>query len=225
MIIAGIPAHNEAAHIKAVILGAKVAVDRVLVLDDGSSDDTAAIAREAGAQVIIHQQNRGYGGAISSLFQAALEAGAEALITLDGDGQHDPSDLPEVLAPVMGGQADLVIGSRFLGKANNVPRYRRFGIDVITFLYNVGHPPPISDAQSGMRCFSRGVLEALQLHDPGMGLSVEVLIKARNRGFKMVEVPISCRYHGEGSSLHPVRHGVGVAWKVLEHRLRDRAGR
>jgi hypothetical protein len=105
-----------------------------------------------------------------------------------------------------------------------VPRYRKFGIDVITFLYNVGANVAVSDAQSGFRAYRREVLDAVSLSETGMGVSVEVLVQARARHFRLMEVPISCVYHSEGHSMNPVVHGVGVAFMVVKHRLKSHWG-
>jgi hypothetical protein len=148
----------------------------------------------------------------------ATANGAEVLVTLDGDGQHDPDEVPDVLQPLLTREADLVIGSRFMGKSNNVPRYRKFGIDVITFLYNFGSPMRISDGQSGFRAYRKEVLNSLELTETGMGVSVQTLIQARRRGYRIAEVPISCKYHAAGSTLNPVSHGVGVALTVVKLR-------
>ena len=220
-VLAGIPCYNEAAFIADMIPRIQRYVDQVVVVDDGSTDETSQLAEESGATVVRHDTNKGYGEAIRSCFQAAQENGADVLVTLDGDGQHDPEELPEVLEPVVSGEADLVIGSRFLGKHTNVPRYRKFGIDVITFLYNIGSQVKVSDAQSGFRAYGREALDGLSLKDRGMGISVEVLVKARRQGYRIKEVPITCTYHDAGSSLNPVRHGVGVALTVVKHRLQS----
>jgi glycosyltransferase involved in cell wall biosynthesis len=145
---------------------------------------------------------------------------ADVVVTLDGDGQHNPDEIPEVVSPVLSGEADLVIGSRFMGRYNNVAAYRRFGINVITFLYNMGSSAKITDGQSCFRAYGRRALEVLNITEDGFGFSVETLIQARRAGLRIREVPISCVYHEESHSLNPVIHGVGVAWKVVEHRLR-----
>jgi len=218
-IVAAIPCYNEEQFISGVVCKASQYVDLVIVVDDGSSDQTAEVAAAAGALVVRHEVNRGYGEAIRSCFRAALDNDADVLVTIDGDGQHNADELPNVLQPILAGDADLVIGNRFMGKATNVPRYRKFGIDVITFLYNFGAKVCISDAQSGFRAYRRAVLNAVELTERGMGVSVQILIQARRKGYSIKEVPISCRYHSAGSTLNPVRHGVGVALTVVKLRL------
>lgn len=218
-IVAAIPCFNTEATIADVVIKAKKHVDRVLVIDDGSTDDTAAIAKKAGAMVVSHDVNRGYGGAIRSCFKVALEGGASVLVTLDGDGQHNPADIECVIAPILNGDADVVIGSRFIEEKGNMPRYRRFGIKLITALFNLGASTKIGDAQSGFRAYSGRVLEALFLKEEGMGVSMEILFKARAAGFRFAEAPVSCLYHEGGSTMNPLIHGISVALSVVRIRL------
>jgi glycosyltransferase involved in cell wall biosynthesis len=217
-IIAVIPCLNEAAFINDIVVKALKHVDRVFVVDDGSSDRTAEVARQAGAEVIRHGKRRGAGAATRSGFQAALKEGANIVVTLDGDGQHDASEIPAVIAPLLKEEADLAIGSRFLKRDTNMPPYRNLGIDVITWLYNVGSQYKISDSQSCFRCYSRRLLETVEITREDFGFSIEVLVKARKQGLKIVEVPASCYYHAESSTLDPITHGLGVAWSVLQLR-------
>jgi glycosyltransferase involved in cell wall biosynthesis len=188
------------------------------VVDDGSTDRTAEVAEAAGATVIRHPTNRGPGAAYRTCFQASRERGAGVLITLDGDEQHDPDELPRLLSPLLDGQADLVIGSRFL-EPYEIARYRKFGIDVITFLCNFGSKVKVVDAQSCYRGYSKRALENLRITEDGFGFSVELLVQARRRGLSILEVPISCIYHEASHSMNPVLHGVGVALMVVKHRV------
>ncbi|HEY76496.1 MAG TPA: glycosyltransferase [Thermoflexia bacterium] len=220
VVVAAIPCYNEARFIGDVVRRAREHVDAVVVVDDGSTDGTAEAARAAGAQVVRHEANRGPGAAARTCLEVGREMRADVVVTLDGDGQHNPDEIPEVVSPVLSGEADLVIGSRFMGRYNNVAAYRRFGINVITFLYNMGSSAKITDGQSCFRAYGRRALEVLNITEDGFGFSVETLIQARRAGLRIREVPISCVYHEESHSLNPVIHGVGVAWKVVEHRLR-----
>ncbi|MBN1137156.1 MAG: glycosyltransferase family 2 protein [Anaerolineae bacterium] len=217
-VVVAIPCYNEAHFIADVVRRARAHADVVVVVDDGSNDDTVARAREAGAHVVEHGANRGPGAAARSCLQAGRDLDADVLVTLDGDGQHNPDEIPDVIAPVLTGEADLVIGSRFLGRANNVAAYRRFGINVITWLYNVGAKVQISDGQSCFRAYSRRALETLTITEPGFGFSVETLVQARSAGLRLQERSISCLYHAESHSMNPVVHGVGVALMVVKHR-------
>ena len=224
-IIAAIPCLDEEQFISDIVTKTRRYVDKVIVVDDGSTDNTSEVAKTAGAEVIRHERRRGAGAATRSAFEAAKSYDADVLVTLDGDGQHNPDDIPRVLAPVLNGEADLVVGSRFLHppQRTNIRRYRKFGIDVITWLYNFGSKIKVFDSQSCFRAHSRRLLEAVDVAESGFGFSVEVLIKARRKGFVIAEVPISCVYHSQGSSLNPVAHGLGVAFSVIRLRLRNEA--
>lgn len=217
-VIIAIPCYNEADFIAGIVRKARVHADHVIVVDDGSTDGTAQAAEAAGADVVRHPTNLGPGAAARSCFEAARRLDADVLVTLDGDGQHDPDEIPDVLAPVLRGEAGLVIGSRFLGKPNNVAAYRKFGIDVITFLYNFGARGRITDGQSCFRAYSREALQALRITEDGFGFSVETLVQARRAGLRIHETSISCLYHEASHSANPVLHGVGVALMVLKHR-------
>jgi glycosyltransferase involved in cell wall biosynthesis len=180
-IIAGIPAYNEEKTIAEVVLKAGVHVGKVLVCDDGSKDTTQIVARKNGAHVVEHEKNMGYGATMQTIFRKARELGADVLVTFDGDGQHDPDEIPELVKPVLEGKADIVIGSRFIkGARINVPLYRRMGILVITLLAKFFSGYPISDAQSGFRAYSRNALEELELTELGWGSSVEVFFRAHD---------------------------------------------
>ncbi len=219
-VLAGIPCHNEAQFIADIVTEAKAHVGQVVVVDDGSTDNTAQIAESAGASVVRHAANEGPGLAYQRCLEAARAQDADVLVTLDGDGQHDPRELPRLLEPLLAAEADLVIGSRFLGEYE-IPRYRKFGIDVITWLYNLGASVQVTDSQSCYRGYSRRALDSLLVTEAGFGFSVEVLEQAREKGLVIREVPVSCIYHSASHSMNPVLHGVGVALMVLKHRFRS----
>jgi len=220
-ILAAIPCFNEEATIGSVVIKAKRHVDEVLVIDDGSVDDTARIAQEAGAKVIKHGGNKGYGAAIQSCFRYAKENNFDAMVILDGDGQHNADEIPHVLEPILDGTADISVGSRFLEEKHKekVPLYRRFGIAVITWFTNLGSGKSrrVVDAQSGFRAYSRRAIEKIDPKDEGMGVSAEILLQARKRKLKIKEVPVSCRYDVEGSTEGPVRHGLSVLLSILHY--------
>ncbi len=219
-IIAIIPCLDEANFIGDVVSSAAKFVDTVIVIDDGSKDDTARVARNAGAEVISHPGRRGAGAATRTGFETALRYGADIVVTLDGDGQHDPSEIPVLVQPLMEGKADITIGSRFLREAT-VSRYRKFGIDVITWLYNVGHKSKIDDAQSGFRAYNKKALSRINITYAGFGFSIETLVQARKHGLIISEAPVSCIYHGSGSTEHPIKHGLNVAFSVLKIRAEE----
>ena len=213
-IVAAIPAYNEAATIGSVVLKARQFASEVVVIDDGSTDDTANTAALAGAQVIRHHVNRGYGAAIRTCLGHARDNGADILVILDGDGRHRPELIPVVVAPVAKGEADVSIGSRFLNSQTygTVPRYRRFGISVITRLTNLGthHNRKVRDAQSGFRAYSRAAIEALDPLETNMGASTEILWEADRKGLRIAEVAIEVDYSRNRGSPGPIQHGLSV---------------
>ncbi len=219
-VVAAIPCHNEEQFIGDIVRSAQEYVSQVVVVDDGSSDRTIDAAVEAGAMVVRHGTNKGPGEAYKSCFEAARSLKADVLITLDGDGQHLPDELPRLLHPFLSEEADLVIGSRFL-KDYDIPRYRKVGIDVITWLYNLGSGVKVVDAQSCYRGYNRKALDTLRITESGFGFSVELLVQARNSDLVIHEVPVSCIYHPGSHSMNPVLHGVGVALMVIKHRLKS----
>lgn len=223
--IAAIPAYNVSQFIADVVSKANKHVAEVVVVDDGSTDGTELVARAAGAAVVKHKINQGAGAATRSCFEVALRKRADVLVTLDGDGQHNGEEIPTVVAPILDGKADLVIGSRFLDKQSQIPRYRKFGIDIITWLYNFAAKVKVSDAQSCYRAYSKKALVTLNITEKGFGFSVQVLIQARQRGLVITEVPIYCVYHEGSHSLNPVVHGLGVAFCVIKFRLQSLVNR
>ena len=216
-ITVGIPAYNEEKNIAKIIVKLKKMVDQILVCDDGSTDSTCAIAESLGAIVIKHPKNLGYGSAIQSIFLKAREINAEVLVTIDADGQHKIEDVKKVIKPIVDGQADISIGSRFLEEGDNSPKYRKLGIKIITKVTNSSLSEKITDAQSGFRAYNNKVLQSLTPSDSGMGISTEILIKSSNLGFKIAEVPTEIQYEGETSSQNPVSHGTEVLMSTLKY--------
>lgn len=219
-VIAVIPCLNEERFIRDVVTRAIKYVDKVIVVDDGSTDGTAIAARDTGAEVISHKTRQGAGAATRTGFKAATEAGADVVVTVDGDGQHNPDEIPRLIQPVLARKAALVIGSRFLC-AVKVPLHRKFGIDIITWLYNAGHKDKIVDGQSGFRAYSRKALEVIKITYPGFGFSIQTLVQVRNCNLPICEVPVSCIYHDAGSTQDPFTHGLSVAWAVVKIRMNE----
>jgi len=221
-ILAGIPAYNEEKTIAEVVLKAGCHVGKVLVCDDGSKDRTQMIARKNGAHVLEHEKNMGYGATMQTLFGKARELDADVLVVFDGDGQHDPDEIPELVKPVLEGRADIVIGSRFINGARmNVPLYRRMGILLITLLTKIFSGYAISDAQSGFRAFNRKALEELKITDCGWGSSVEVFFRAHDVGLRIVEVPVDCDYedYPKASKHEPLRQGISIVVSIISHAI------
>ena len=216
-ITVGIPAYNEEKNIAKIIVELKKVADQIIVCNDGSTDSTSIIAESLGAIVIKHPKNLGYGSAIRSIFLKAREINAEILVTIDADGQHKIEDIKKVIKPVVDGQADISIGSRFLEEGDNSPKYRKLGIKIITKVTNSSLSEKITDAQSGFRAYNNKVLQSLTPSDSGMGISTEILIKSSSLGLKIAEVPTEIQYEGETSSQNPVSHGTEVLMSTLKY--------
>lgn len=220
-----IPAYNEEKTIAKIVLKAQKYADKVVVCDDGSTDMTADIAEHLGADVVRHRHNLGYGATIQSLFRRSRELGADVLVTLDGDGQHNPREIPNVVKPIVDGVADVVIGSRFVDErsVSVMPWYRRAGVKLITKLMNNTEKHGVKDAQSGFRAYSRNSLETLTLLENGMGVSAEILINARKHGLRVREVPSTCNYRDvEGSTYNPIKHGANVVMSIVKLVVEDK---
>ena len=218
-ILVCIPAFNEAKTIKEIIAKSKKYTDTVIVYDDGSTDGTYEAASTAGATVIRNPQNNGYGVAIRSLFQAAKEQNADIMVTLDSDGQHDPDQIPVLIEPLLQQQFDVVIGSRFLNNNDKekIPRYRSFGIKTITKLTQAASYGGITDSQSGFRAYNRNALSKINLFEDGMAVSIEILLRAKEKKLLTTEVPISINYDIEDTSTHnPLTHGIGLLYSILQ---------
>jgi glycosyltransferase involved in cell wall biosynthesis len=213
-IVAAIPAHNEERFIASVVLLTLRHVDRVLVIDDGSSDNTAALAAAAGATVVRHECNRGKGAAVNTAFLEARAMGARALVLIDGDGQHRADEISAVLAPVLSAAADMVVGSRFLTIKSTIPGYRRVGQRGLTLATNLSSRTRVTDSQSGFRAFSREAIAALTFRGLGFSVESEMQFLAREHGLRVAEVPISVVYE-EPAKRNPVTHGMAVLNGIL----------
>ena len=217
MNIACIPAYNEELKIKDVIKRALPYVDKVIVCDDGSTDKTAVLAEKAGATVISHEKNLGYGSAISTLFDYCRKNNAEIMVTLDGDGQHNPDQVPDLINVMLKHNVDVVIGSRSLSDDKDLPSYRRTGIKIITSTINSATNLKVTDSQSGFRAYSRTAIDLIHPSESGMSVSTEILLKISNNGLSMAEVPITVSYTGNTSTEHPVTHGSHVIGTTLKY--------
>jgi len=217
MKFACIPAYNEEDTISDLVKSAKKFVDKVIVCDDGSTDKTLNNAKLAGAEVISHKKNQGYGAAITTLFDYCRMQNADVMITLDGDGQHDPNQIPILLDTISQHSVDVVLGSRFLDNNTDTPGYRKRGIKIITSAANFGADFKVSDAQSGFRAYSKSAINAIHPTEQGMAVSTEILLKISNKGLSLAEVPITTSYDGDTSEQNPVPHGVSVLMNTLKY--------
>ncbi len=216
-IVIGIPAYNEEKNIATIIVKLGKIADKIIVCNDGSSDLTGSIAEKMGAIVVTHPKNLGYGAAIRTIFTKFIELDADILVTFDADGQHRVEDINQVTSPIINNEAEIVIGSRFLGNNDEgVPTYRKIGIKTITNLTNITSETKFTDSQSGFRAYHKRVISEIIPSEHGMGVSTEILIKANKRGFKIKEVPIKILYGGDTSTHHPVAHGISVILSTMK---------
>jgi len=212
-----IPAYNEEIKINDVVKKSLPYADKVIVCDDGSTDDTAALAKKAGAVVISHEKNQGYGATISTLFDYCRKNNAEIMVTLDGDGQHNPDQIPDLINVILKHKVDVVIGSRSLKDDKNLPSYRKTGIKIITSTINSATNLKVTDSQSGFRAYSKEAINLIRPTESGMAVSTEILVKISNNGLSMAEVPITVSYIGDTSTEHPVTHGTHVIGSTLKY--------
>lgn len=230
--LVAIPAYNEENTITDVVTQAGAYVDSVLVIDDGSEDDTVARAQAAGADVVQHEYNKGYGGALKTAFQEANRREVDHLVILDGDGQHDPTDVPRLIDQQRSEGAEIVIGSRFVGGAENaIPFYRRIGLWLVNFMTNLSmgnlrSKERVRDTQCGFRAYNKRATESLAADDmigDHMGASTDVLYHARRQRFHIEEIDISVDYAVENASSHdPLSHGLVLISNILRTIERDR---
>ncbi|WP_304092597.1 glycosyltransferase family 2 protein [Methanobrevibacter ruminantium] len=217
-VVAIIPAYNEEKALADVIGKTLDYVDEVIVVDDGSSDKTSEVAVEAGARVIKHSVNLGKGEALKSGFKAI--EGDSIIITIDGDGQHNPNEIPDLVRPIIEDSADLVNGSRYMnGPEENTPAYRRVGQKVLDIATNISAGTKVTDSQSGFRAFSSKSKNVFRFKDTGFGIESEMLVDAAEAGLKIVEVPITVRYDLNGSTKDPITHGVGVLFNITKDKV------
>lgn len=189
-----VPAYNEAAAIGAVISNLRARWPRVVVVDDGSSDATGATAREAGATVLTHIVNRGQGAALQTGIRYALEQGAAVIVTFDSDGQHSSEDLERLIAPILEGTADVVLGSRFLGSADGIPSTRKLLLRGAIFFTRLSSGLKVTDAHNGLRAFCRAAASQIQIELDRMAHASEILDQIARSRMRFVEVPVHIRY-------------------------------
>lgn len=212
-VLAGIAAYNEARYVGGIVLQARQYVEEVIVVDDGSTDNTARVAELAGATVIRHDENRGKGAAIQSILAEAKKRNPDILVLLDADAQHDPNEIPALIKPISEG-FDLVIGSREAQK-DKTPRYRRIGQKVIFRSSRLASKTNIADSESGFRALSPKAIKGLDLKAKGFAIESEMITRAADKNLKITEVPISNIYTKDGSTLNPIRHGIDVLSRII----------
>lgn len=212
------PAYNAAKMVGEVVKGLHGLVDYVIVVDDGSSDDTAKMAAEARAEVVSHVKNQGLGAALRTGFRAALSKDCDFIVTLDADGQHSPGDVRKILVRLENNECDMVIGSRLIDRRQwlRFPPLRLVGNLILTGLTNLAVGRKVTtDSQSGYRAFRKDVLEAVTLTADRMAISSEIIVEVARRGFKIAEVPIEATYENEVSYQRFFRDPVAISLLLI----------
>jgi len=217
-LLAVIPAYNEAASIQRVVADTIPFVDTVLVVDDGSRDDTATLARQAGAQVHAQPRNMGKGAALQAGMDYCLEHGFDVAVTLDADGQHEPRSIPDLAEPIRSGRADMSVGSRKQQMSTHMPFIRRFTNRFMSWMLGLVAGQPMEDTQSGYRAISAPVLRGVRVSSSHFEAESEFLLKAARLGFRIAWIPIATIYGGRPSHIHPIHDTARffrMMWNVL----------
>jgi hypothetical protein len=217
--VAIIPAYNEDKYISGVVLKTRRYADRVVVVDDGSTDLTGVLAEESGATVITQHPNQGKGAAVRAGLLWAQQAEMDAVVLLDGDGQHNPHDVVRLVEPVLGGKADIVVGSRFIGQdaRRNIPRWRQAGQRTLNAATALSSGTGLTDSQSGFRAFSRRAVAVLcaELTSTDFTVESEMQFLARQHNLRTVETPVVVDYD-VALKRNPILHGVEVLNGILK---------
>ena len=216
-----IPAHNEAQVLRDVVAELMRYCRNIVVVDDGSCDATATAAREAGAFVLRHLINRGQGAAIRTGMDFALGRGAKVIVTFDADGQHDPTDLPAIVAPLLRGECDVALGTHFQDRRSNVPWVRRWVLRGGIWFTRLVSGIRVTDTHNGFRAFSRRAAELIEINQDKMAHASEILDEIARQRLRYCEVPVRVRYSDysrqKGQSSFASLH---IVWHFLFEKLR-----
>jgi len=226
LVVACIPAFNEEKTIAKVVLQTQHYVDKVIVCDDGSTDMTAEIAERLGATVVKHDRNKGKGRALKTLFEEVASLEPEVTVVLDADGQHNPSDIPRLVEPIIKGESDITIGNRYAGNLRDAaPLYRQAGLAVINWANKAIKDSKVKDTQSGFRAYSFRALQAVaNCESDGYSVESEQLILATRNNLRVREVPVTTKYRGleSTSKKTPLTHGLGIIGFLLKMIVEER---
>ena len=215
-----IPAHNEEKTIGRIVSESSK-YGRVIVVNDGSHDDTSNVADKSGAFVLDHKKNSGYGKSLYDGMNLAVSMGADYIVTLDSDGQHEPKDIPKFIMALDDGY-DVVVGSRFLGTKQWGTWKRELALKMLGLQLRIFSGLKMSDCQSGYRGYKKEIFTdgKVKLTDFGMGFSVELPIKAHRLGYVFTEVSIKINQPHQIKSFYSVvRQGIGIGWAILKYNI------
>lgn len=193
-VVAVIPAFNEARVISRVINDVKSRVDEVVVVDDGSTDETFDVSNAAGAVVLRHLVNRGQGAALQTGIIFALKRQADIIVTFDADGQHQAGEINQMVEPLILGKVDVVLGSRFLQFTSNMPVARRVVLQLATLFTKIYTGLKVSDTHNGFRALSRQAAEKIEIKQDGMAHASEIIEQIKKHHLRFIEVPVKIVY-------------------------------
>ena len=194
-----IPAYNEERTIGLIVKESLEYADKVIVCDDGSTDNTAEVASKNGAEVIHHPKNLGKGAAVKSLFSRAKELESEVTVTIDGDGQFLPSEIPKLMKQILEKKSDIVLGYRF-GIVSDIPKYRMFGNKVIAKMATMASDHEIRDAETGFRAYSLNSIKKIKFNSNSFGMDAEILVNASQNGLSISEENVTVIYNTGGKT-------------------------
>jgi glycosyltransferase involved in cell wall biosynthesis len=215
--LACIPAFNVQEQISDVIIKSLKIVDRVIVCDDGSTDQTSEFAKNSGATVLKHDKNLGKGEALKTLFEYAKKLDADIIVTIDGDGQFLPEEMEFLIEPISNSNYDIVIGNRF-SKLEEMPQYRKIGNKMLDKFTKIAADLPFSDSQSGFRSYSKNAIHEIKFTSKGFGVDSEILIDAFHKELKITERNVTVLYDTgyKTSTKNPVSHTMTVIGTIIE---------
>lgn len=215
-IVACIPAHNEEKTVATISFRARKYVDEVIVCDDGSTDSTRKVIERLGITVKNHRKNRGKGSALKTLFEAAKDADADIIVTLDADGTHFPEEIPILLKPLLESDSDMVVGSRFITRTRGTVTATNYaGNRLFSALTVLLTGKKLTDTQSGFRAFKKKLLEDIVVTSKGYEVESEITIRTLRCGYKIIEVPIKCGRNYRASRLHSFRDGARIFTTII----------
>ncbi|MCP8310442.1 MAG: glycosyltransferase family 2 protein [Candidatus Methylarchaceae archaeon HK01B] len=218
-VAACLPAYNEERTIANIVKVLKKYVDVVIVCDDGSSDMTGRLAEDSGAYTLRNEDNRGKGVALDMMFKVAKRMNADVIVTLDADGQHDPRDVPYLVSPILEGECEMVIGSRFLRDAS-IPQHKKVGNYLLNLFTNIFTNSRFTDTQSGFRAYGKKALDSIEIKEKDIGVDSQIVIDAVRKKLSIKEIPIEVCYSGlDTSTYNPISHSMKVITSVLKYKF------